>query len=554
VTVARPAPATLRALGLFALLAVAATWPLAARLHVMDPGDSAFFAWQIAWELHALLDDPSQLPHANACHPLRYALGLDEPVLATAVLALPLRLFTDDAVLLFGLVRLMTWWLSAFTAFLLLRELRCGEPAALLGGALFACSPVRVDQVAHLSTLGTQWLPLVPLFLLRFARDGRWRDALLAGATFALTSYACGYHGLLGLLVLPVPVALLLGRRAALWPCAAAGALLAAALLLPLRGLHRAALEPFDYARGAGETRTWSASLETFLATSPWNRIYGDVTRPLRGAANNLFPGLVPVALPLAAWISLRRRGERASREARFFAGLAAAGVLVSLGPEVRAGGETLMTSPLALVRDALPLFADVRAYARAGIFTALGLTVLAGLAFERLRLRPRVATSVAALALLETLIVPVPLARWARVIDTREPPPPVYAWLAARPAGTAIVELPLLPGDMLFRRPAFHESVYLVRSTLHWQRLANCAAGFETPGYARLRESLRDFPSRAALDELRASGVRYVIVHGRGFGPNQWTRLHTSLPAFASELAEAARFGDDWVFELRQR
>lgn len=549
-----PAGRPWRALALFALLAIVATWPLGARLHVMDPGDSAFFAWLMAWELHALGSDPLALPHANACHPLRFVLGLDEPILGTTLLALPWRAFTGDAVVLFGLVRLTTWWLSAFTAYLLLRELRCREAAALLGGALFACSPVRVDQVAHLSTLGTQWLPLVPLFLLRFGRAGRIRDALLAGAAFALSAYACGYHGLLGLLVLPLPVAGLLLRRPSLFVRALPGALLAALLLWPLQALHDAALSPFDYARGAAETRTWSATLESFASTGPWNVMYGALTRPLRGPANNLFPGLLPLVLPLAAWIALRRRGERPSREALFFVALAAAGALVSLGPEVRAAGQTLVTSPVAWVRDALPLFADVRAYARAGIFMALGLAVLCGLAFDRLRFRPRTAALVAALALAETLIVPIPLARWARVIDTREPPPPVYAWLAAQPPGTAIVELPLLPGDMLFRRPAFHESIYLVRSTLHWQRLANCAAGFETPGYARLRERVRDFPSTLALEELRALGVRYVVVHGRGFGPNQWRRLHEALPGSRSELTEAARFGDDWVFELRPR
>jgi len=63
---------SLRGLALFAVLTVLLTWPLAANLTVMDAGDSAFFAWEIGWELHALKTDPSQLPHANIFHPLRY--------------------------------------------------------------------------------------------------------------------------------------------------------------------------------------------------------------------------------------------------------------------------------------------------------------------------------------------------------------------------------------------------------------------------------------------------------------------------------------------------
>ncbi len=541
----------LRALGVFALLSVLLTWPLALRLRIMDPGDAAYFAWAIGWELRALTHAPLELPHANACHPLRFALGLDEPVLGTALLVLPLRLFSDDAVLLFGVARLMTYWLSAFGVYLLLRELRCGEAAALVGGALFAFSPVRTDQVSHLSVLGTQWLPPLLLFTLRFARGARLRDALCAGAAFALSGYACGYHAVLGLLVLPLPLLVLAWGRWRLWRRAGAGALLALLLLLPLRALHHAALEPLGFARGAQEMRDYSARLESFLATSAWNRVWGEASARFRTGPSNLFPGLAPLLLPAAALVVLRRRGGRPSREAWFLAALAAAGALVAMGPEVRLGERVLVTSPVAAARAALPLFANLRAYARAGIWMALGLSALAGLALERLRARPRVQALVALLALGETLVVPIPLADWARVIDSAAAPPPVYAWLARQPP-TAMVELPLLlPGDALRRRPAFHESIYLVRSTHHWQRLANCGAGFEPPGYAELRERLRSFPSRAALDGLRASGVRHVVLHARGFGPNQWKRLERALPELSGELRLAARFDDDSVWEL---
>ena len=77
---------SLRALGLYAVLTVALTWPFAANLRVMDAGDSAFFAWEIGWTVHALKTSPAQLPHANIFHPLRYTLGMDEPVLGTTLL------------------------------------------------------------------------------------------------------------------------------------------------------------------------------------------------------------------------------------------------------------------------------------------------------------------------------------------------------------------------------------------------------------------------------------------------------------------------------------
>ena len=278
---------------LYAALTVALTWPLATQLRIVDPGDSAFFAWEIGWEVRALQNDWASLPHANIFHPLRYTLGMDEPVLGTTLLVLPFALFTDDAVLLFNLARLLTFFFSALAAWALARELGCGQGTALFAGAAFAFSPIRTDQIAHLSTLGTQWLPLLVLYIHRFARTGLWGDALLAALFFVLETLACGYHGLIALVVLPPAALVLLWGRWRRLPRALVAATAAGALLLPLFALHRAALEPERYARGEEETVFFSASLESFLATTSWNRIYGDLTEPFRAVGpNNLFPGL----------------------------------------------------------------------------------------------------------------------------------------------------------------------------------------------------------------------------------------------------------------------
>src|SRR5262245_29796687 len=214
-----------RATLVYAFLTVVLTWPFVANLRVMDAGDSAFFAWEIGWTVHALKTDPRALPHANIFHPRLYTLGMDEPVLGTTVLVLPLVPFTDDAVLLYNVARLLTFLASALTAWLLARELGAGEWTALLAGALFAFSPIRTDQVAHLSTLGTQWWPLVLLFTIRFARRGRAADALLAALAYVLAFLACGYHGLIAVAVLPPALAVLFWRR---WGRLRPGALAAA--------------------------------------------------------------------------------------------------------------------------------------------------------------------------------------------------------------------------------------------------------------------------------------------------------------------------------------
>ncbi len=544
---------SLRGLALFAVLTVLLTWPLAANLTVMDAGDSAFFAWEIGWELHALKTDPSQLPHANIFPPLRYTLGMDEPVLGTTLLLLPLAPFTSDAVLLYNLARLLTFLLSAQTAYWLARELGASEGPALLAGAAFAFSPIRTDQIAHLSTLGTQWLPLVLLFACRFARSGRTVHALLAALFFVLSFLACGYHGVIALAVLPPAFLVLLWG---LWDRGKA-AVLAAALaglsLLPLYRMHQAALAPERYARGSEETVFYSAAVESFLATNPWNRLYGDATDAFRTIGpNNLFPGLVLPGLVIAGAVALARRRERPSREAIALLVVAVAAVVVALGPRIRAFGVDLGPGPFALLREAIPVFQTIRVTSRAGVFLALPLVILAALALTRLQPRPVVATGLFVLALAETWMVPIPMPEWAKVIDSRRQPPAVYTWLAAQPGRDPIVHLPMLDVSGLERRPAYHESVYMVYSTHHWRPLVNGYAGIEPASYQRIRALAHRFPSEELFASLRASGVRYLVLHRGGYGPNQWARIEEALPRFAGgALREVAFFAGDTVFEV---
>ena len=545
---------SLRALGLYAVLTVALTWPFAANLRVMDAGDSAFFAWEIGWTVHALKTDPAQMPHANIFHPLRYTLGMDEPVLGTTVLVLPLALFTDDAVLLYNVVRLLTWLFSALFAYWLAKELGAGEWIALLAGALFAFSPIRTDQVAHLSTLGTQWWPLVLLFTIRFAKGNRTRDALLAALFFVLAFLACGYHGVIAGAVLPPFLLVLFWGR---WDRLKAGllaAVLAGLALLPVYRMHQKGLSPENYSRGTEETILYSAAVESFFATSGWNRVYGEIGDAFRTVGpNNLFPGLMVPVLVLAGVIAVRRSRERPSREAIALGVLLLTAALVALGPRVRAFGHDLGPGPWALLRDTVPVFQMIRVTSRAGVFLALPLTMLAAMALTRLKPKPAVLAGVGLIALGETLIVPIPMPQWSKLIDTRKEPPPVYRWLAEQPGRDPIVHLPMLDVYGLERRPAFHESVYMVYSTLHWKPLVNGYAGIEPKRYVEIRNLARSFPSEPFLDALRAIGTRYVIVHRKGYGPNQWERLQKGMPeALASgALREVTKLGNDTVYEL---
>ena len=535
------------------------TWPFAARLRIIDAGDSAYFTWAVGWQTHAILTDPLSLPHGNFYAPSRFTFFMDEPVLGTGLLVLPLSWFTDDAIFLFNVARLLTWILTGLFTWRLARDIGLDPPAALATGAFFAFSPIRVDQVAHLSTLGTQWIPLVYLFARRFCLEPTIVDAVRTGLFFALSFLACGYHGLFFSVLLPISLLPFLvtpqARRILVRGIAAV--ITASFFLYPLYALSREALGPLRFERSTADTLKYAASLETFLAANRWNRVWGGLTENLRGDPGNLFPGLVVIALAALAIAGLRRRIPVEGR--RFVVGLvvlALASALLALGPEIRFRGATLAPGPFALLRDYVPVFSNIRATGRAGIFLAFPLAVLAGVALQSRR-RPALASTIALLAFLfEARIAPIPTPSFTNVIDSRAETPKVYQWLREQPKGTIVAELPARPASDL-ARPAFHDSIYMVWSTRHWQPLVNGFAGVETPLVQRYRATAPSFPEAEALDVIKEAGARYVVVHLRGYGPNQRERLLARVAEMAARVREAARFENgersdvDIVYEL---
>ena len=536
------------AASLYAVLTVLMTWPLSSRLHLMEAGDSSYFAWAMAWTTRAVLHDPLSLPHANTLHPLRYTLFLDEPIVATSVLSLPLRLATSDPIVILNLVRLLTFFLTALGMRALGLSLGLSPFAAFAVGALFSFSSNRVSSPAHLSVLGTQFLPLYLLFLHRWSRTGTWGAATLAGLFFGFSAWACGYHALLAAAILPLPI-LVFVEKPAFLKTAPLGIAAAVSLLLPLQWLHRQALAPLGYERTASETAFFSTPLEGFFSTSGSNRIWGAPTESLRSIVEaDLFQGLT--VLLLAGLGLLASRVEASRRRVVFgYAALALCAGLVAVGPEVRLFGVTLFEGPFAWLRE-FEVFRMIRVPARASVFIGLALSMLAAFGLDQLR-RPGLRGALLLLALTEANSAPLPVVDEDRCLRSSEPTPPIYTWLAARPGNEAVIELPILPNDGLFQRPRFDDSVYLLRSTTHWRPLVNGYAGTEPPQYAIVRESMKEFPSDTSIALLRSLRVRYVLLHLRGFGPNRRKAIEDRLGAGVESLRVAATFGDDLALEV---
>ena len=463
----------------------------------MDAGDSAFFAWEIGWTVHALEDRPraaaarEHLPSA-ALHardgragPRHDRCSCCRSPLFTRRRGAALQRRPAADVPVLGAHGLLAGAGAG----------RAGGGRAPRRGALRLLADPHRPGVAHLSTLGTQWWPLVLLFTIRFARRGRTRDALLAALFFVLAFLACGYHGVIAVGGAAAVRSLVLfwGR----WDRLKAGALaavLAGLALLPVYLMHQKALAPERYARGdGGDDPVLGAGrvvpLDERAGTGSTAR------RPTPSGPsgpNNLFPGLV-VPGARAGRRDRAARGAGSGRAARPWRSpcCSLAPALVALGPRVRAFGHDLGPGPWALLRDTLPRLPDdprdepgrrlpraaARRCSRRWRSTRLGRgrVVLGG---RRAASRSPRRSS--------------PRSRCrsgASSIDTRKEPPPVYRWLAEQPGRDPIVA----PADA--RRVRAREAAGVPRERLH---------GLLDAALEAARERLRGDRAAARTCELR--------------------------------------------------
>jgi hypothetical protein len=310
---------TASAIVVFALLTVVMTYPLsvAPGTRALDlGGDTRLFLWTIAWDLHALREQPTRVFDANIFFPQHNTLAYSENLLGVALLAAPIYALTDRLLLAMNSATLMLVALGGLGAYVLGRRLGQSFWAALLCGVVFAFAPPRLMRVGQLHMLALSWVPFCLAALHRYLETRR-RGALHAAVWLFCAQTLSSGHGAvaLGLAVLGLaahshlcdqsirlrPLIRDLGWRAGL------PLLICALVALP----YIRARSEMGLVRTLDEARFWSPNIQSFVA--PATHLDRAVLRPFpalahdaeRNARTYLFPGWLALVLALVAF---RRR------------------------------------------------------------------------------------------------------------------------------------------------------------------------------------------------------------------------------------------------------
>jgi len=542
----------------FLIATLVMTYPLALRLGtgVRDMGDGLLTPWIMSWNVREMTRlDIAHYFDANIFFPNRRTLAYSEHLFTQSLASLPIRAFTSNPLLAHNIMLLLAYLTSALGMYALARHLTKSRFAGVVAGLVFAFSPFMFSHFVHIQIITAGGIPLA--FLFRYFETGRTREAVYFALVSSFQALANSYYALYlglfgGLFILVMAVA----RKRIFDPKFWRDMLAAAAVILFLAG-------PFAYqyvrvGKDMGFSRHVGtpASLTSYLAASSTNRVYGGLTERFQKPEQDLFPGALAFILAVAGFVSLvsrggwgRSPGSEASPRAEASPGrlvAAAYGVITLLAFLFTFGPN----GPYLLLFKYLPGFNGLRVPARFHIFVMFGISVLAAFGARELigKLRGKgrflVVGLLPVLILVEYAAFPVPLEEF--------PPggkaPEVYRWLAAQKNDGAVLEVPLPPPHFFI---GLVECPRVFHSTSHWHNLVNGYSGFFPPLYEELQRRWRESPVAQNVREARELGVRYLVIHEGELLSESRALLASELAALAPTVREAARLGDDVVYEL---
>lgn len=301
---------------------LALTWPWALHFsgEFVNHWDPPFHAWKLELIARAILrGDPWLLATES---PVIYPYGgtlyyeaLQWPPAWLAALLLACTNWPSE--LVYHLVLVACWALSAPCMAALLREVRLGRTAAFTGALLFCIVPHRISYLVEFQMQLIYAIPLYYLFLVRLLRRPRILDGAGLALAWWLQAVSELYQAVFLLITTPFIIAsfvsarpgLLRARR--LWRAGLAAALVGAASLYPL-------LTPYFLQRAGGSVRRLMSEvprhaaqpltyLQPFNHLTPW-------TLDARRAELSLYPTVAVLLLALIGLAAGWRQGVAGGR------------------------------------------------------------------------------------------------------------------------------------------------------------------------------------------------------------------------------------------------
>ena len=494
------------------VLALVMNLPLTATLTSHMPevgnGDPYLQAWQVAWQGHALANQPYDYFDGNIFWPERNSLAFSDALIGYA----PTGLIGNGlkaAHIRYNLLFLFAYVLAFFGAYLLAREMGArSPPACAVAAAAYAYAPFRLSQNNHLHIISSGGLVLALFLLLRGYR--RQRPRMIVGGWVVAAwqvsiGFSVGLHlaYIMGILGLTWGAQWLRGGRPSIPKQTIVASAIGATLFSSWCAIqvrpYFEVVELHPYAkRQVASLEKYSPPPSGYLSAPRQSLLWGSATASARdGLAQpdeqSVFLGF-SVLMLAGAGLGAAEIYSRMRRRALALASISVGIMSLGFG---WVGGSLVYG---ALFR--LPGWNAIRTPGRLTAITALCLGLLAAAGTERLMARtsswrPRRAASVLGWA-----VAAIVLVEGAGHIEVTRPAPAPMGRLGL---ATPQVHLPF---DSISDRTHTYWSID------EFPKIANGMSGFFPHEQGRLKATMTQFPNAASVAALQGLGIRTVIFH----------------------------------------
>jgi hypothetical protein len=267
------------ALLFYALLAIALTWPIAAKLGSVAPhdlGDPLLSTWIIWWNA-TVVPFTARWWDGLAFYPARDSLTYSDHRVGIGLITTPAIWLGVTPLGAHNLAFLLSYVLSAAAAYALVFSLLQSRTAAFIAGLVFGFNPYRADHLPHLELLSSYWLPIVFLALHQWVKTLKAGWLALLSLSLVMLFLTSGYYFMFSGVLVLLWLAWFLPRNLSLTQYGAIAIAFSLALLAvaPVLLHYRQAHEAQGLSRSLGEIEFYSADLSALL-TAPrmlwlWN-------------------------------------------------------------------------------------------------------------------------------------------------------------------------------------------------------------------------------------------------------------------------------------------
>lgn len=533
-------------------IAILYTWPLVINFRSMvyaQPGD-AFATIYNFWKL----------PFSDI------SLSFPNQPIFLAIVRLARYFFSE--IVTYNLFILSSFLLTAIAGYVLIGKLIKNNFIAFLGGLIFMLAPFRIAQsMQHINFSDLSVVLFFIYFLIKIREEKNWFNGIgvfLFYLLITLINYQYGFIAMIIYLIYLIANFIFVDKKYRYNFLYSILAILGAITIIlifnknivyDLLLLSQGQQTNFVTVRSFDELSTYSAKWFYYFLPSPDNPFFKNLThgfynQTIESLKTNLteqtiYLGIINIFFAIIAFINIKKIN-------KFILGFAILliifGIYFSFSPTINIFGFNLST-PSVLLYKYLPFF---RVYARLGMITYIGITILAcyGIYYliEKINnnfYKKIFKILVVLLIFADLLVLPSDRLTYA----SYDAMPKSYKKLQQLPVGT-VLEYPALPPE----EPQSY-------SYLFWQRVHNMPVFYNHSNDLNENEYIKSVAnpnSPEVIQKLKDKEIMYIIIHENLYNqknaqkyPVEYNNGEIPVP-YMDSVYFLGRYGDDLIYKIK--